>query len=40
MQHERWTEDKVNGSIYQFKQGNHWKGFQESLKLSSGFGGS
>ena len=31
VQHQRWTEGNDNSSIYQFKQGNHWKGLQEIL---------
>ena len=28
MQYQRWTEGKDNGSIYQFEQGDCWKGLQ------------
>ena len=36
VQHQRWTEGKDNGNIYQFKPGDNWKGLQEILKLSEG----
>ena len=40
VQNQRWTKDKNNGSIHQFKQGAHQKGLQEILKLSGGSGWS
>ena len=40
MQHQKWTEGKDNGNIYQFKQGDHQKCFQEIPKSSGGHGWS
>ena len=36
VQHQRWTEGKDSGCIYQFKQGDNRKGFQEIPKSSGG----
>ena len=38
IQHQRWTEGKDNGSIYQFKQGNRRKVLQKIWKSSDGCG--
>ena len=38
VQHQRWTENKDNSSIYQFKQGDSRKDLQEIPKSSGGCG--
>ena len=38
--HQRWTEDKDNGSILQFKEGDRRKSLQKTPKSSGGCGWS